>query len=90
MIKTSVLLFISLYDSFYEPNICFWVRKQHFLHFENVKQVVLCCNSFIKNPFIFCSPRHYRPVPEEDTDMDTLKNKSGRKDKGYTEDFTVV
>ncbi|XP_059143240.1 cell adhesion molecule DSCAM-like [Physella acuta] len=34
--------------------------------------------------------RHYRPVPEEETEMDTRVGKEGKPDKGYTEDFTIV
>ncbi|GFO29921.1 Down syndrome cell adhesion molecule [Plakobranchus ocellatus] len=34
--------------------------------------------------------RHYRPVPEEETDLDTRPGKESKSDKGYTEDFTIV
>ncbi|XP_055866242.1 cell adhesion molecule DSCAM-like isoform X4 [Biomphalaria glabrata] len=34
--------------------------------------------------------RHYRPVPEEETEMETRTGKEGKTDKGYTEDYTVV
>ncbi|KAK3760237.1 hypothetical protein RRG08_052186 [Elysia crispata] len=34
--------------------------------------------------------RHYRPVPEEDTEMDTRPGKKSKSDKGYTDDFTIV
>ncbi|XP_070203454.1 uncharacterized protein [Littorina saxatilis] len=34
--------------------------------------------------------RHYRPVPEEDSELEALSAGDGGMDKGYTDDFTIV
>ncbi|PVD26143.1 hypothetical protein C0Q70_13812 [Pomacea canaliculata] len=34
--------------------------------------------------------RHYRPVPEEDSELEALPGAEGGADKGYTDDFTIV
>ena len=36
------------------------------------------------------SDRHYRPVPEEDSELEALSAAEGGMDKGYTDDFTIV